>query len=211
MQNKPVDLFDYYGQNPKQFYHKKIYSKFCIIFWLLFIILGYFIHPIMSIIGLFLFPIFLIISSKHYYFNATNNRKIVSVLDVSFENYLKKKDEILYCFLNKRFVRLKQLLDEKEDLSYIDHDFPDDLDEINQLSDEERSYFDSIHLEIDKEENSQKYYCILWQQRENPKDDEDELIGLTDVLILEHSDYLALNALIEPQKVKKNKATSIVS
>ncbi|WP_392558639.1 hypothetical protein [Orbus mooreae] len=74
-----------------------------------------------------------------------------------------KKDEIIDCFLNKRFVRLKQLIDEAEDLNYTDHDFPEDPDEIDKLSDKERSYFDSIYLEIDKEENSQNtiVYCLL--------------------------------------------------
>lgn len=211
MEKKPAYLIDYYRQNPQQFVSKTVYSRFCIIFWLLFIILGFFIHPIISIIGLILFPLFLFISRKHYYFNLKNNHKITGVLELYFENYLMKKDEIIDCFLSKRFVRLKQLIDEAEDLNYTDHDFPEDPDEIDKLSDKERSYFDSIYLEIDKEENSQKYYCLLSQQRENPKQDEDDIIGLTGVLILEHGDYMALNALIEPAKASKKQVNSIVS
>ncbi|WP_392566821.1 hypothetical protein RHO15_04380 [Utexia brackfieldae] len=174
-------------------------------------VVGFFIHPIISVIGLFILIFFVLLRPQRYFFNLNNNHKIEDVMEAPFANYVMNKEEIISCFLNKRFNRLIQLLDQPENQAYADHDFPIYTDDIAMLDEQERRYFDNIYLEVDEEINSPKYYCLLWQSQEYALDDEDDEIAISEVMILENHDYRALKNLIAPEKQKNNTTPSLIS
>lgn len=162
-------------------------------------------------IGTFLFIIFLLTSRRSYYYDLSTNNKIVSVLEEKFPNYLMSKDDILDCFLNKRFVSLLQLLNAPENQDHANHDEPIYQEDIDSLDEKERSYFDSIYIEIDEQENAEKYYCLLRQERSHYKHGDDVAVELTDVMVLTGGDYRSLKKLLKPAKDKNKKRSSIVS
>lgn len=211
MSKKPSSLYEFYQQNPQKFKWRKVYSTVSIIFWLIVIIVPFFIYPIISVIALLIFLFFLLRRPKRYLYNLSNNHRITGEMEACFPNYIMHKEEIISSFINRRFDRLMQLLEEPENQEYADHDFPIYSDDIDALDENERSYFDNIYLEIDEEEKSQKYYCLLWQVKEYANEDEEMVIGLTDVMILENYDYQTLQSLISPKETKKKKTSSLVS